>query len=314
VSAGIDLGFDAAARAIGDALTAFCKDRCPDEVARRAAGQFPHELWKELASLGVLAIATPEGDGGAVELVAAHEALGRFAFPGPLVATHLAAQLVPERERRSLAAGEVLVCVAEDELLPWAPLAGVFVALQGERAWLARPQIEGDALETLGGEPFARGALVRETELAGVPRALALAEIALAAQLAALGQELIERACAHARTRRQFGQPIGDFQAVSHPLADCAIRLSASTTLARMAAFAWDHAEPDAHAAASAARLSAGEAALAAAMTAHQVFGAIGVTLEGPVFHLSRRVRQLGAHAPGLAGARERVLCARGNG
>jgi hypothetical protein len=308
LSEGLDLELDAGGRAIGAAVAVFCRDRCVDEVVRRAATRFPHELWKELASLGVLAIATPEGDGGALELVAAHEALGRAAFPGPLVATHLAAQLVPERERKSLASGEMLACVAEGGLLPWGPLAEIFVALDGERAWLARPRGALAPLETLGGEPWARGELVRQTELHGVARALALAEIALAAHLAALGQELVDRACEHARTRRQFGQAIGDFQAVAHPLADCAIRLSASVTLARIAAFAWDRAEPDALPAASAARLSAAESALGAATTSHQVFGAVGVTLEGPVFHLSRRVRQLVAHPPSAASARERVL------
>ena len=313
MSSGLDLALDHGQRAIGAAVAAFCRDRCGDEVARRAAIRFPRALWKDLAGLGVLAIATPEGDGGALELVAAHEALGHVAFPGPLVATHLAAQLVPERERRGLAAGEMIACVAEGTLLPWAPLADVFVALDGERAWLARPPHSLAQLETIGGEPFARGELVQATELDGAPRAFALAEIALAAHLAALGHALVERACEHARTRRQFGQTIGEFQAVSHPLADCAIRLSASATLARVAAFAWDFGEANVFAAASAARLSAGESALAAAMTAHQVFGAIGVTLEGPIFHLSRRVRQLAAHAPALDGARARVLAAIGD-
>jgi hypothetical protein len=39
----------------------------------------------------------------------------------------------------------------------------------------------------------------------------------------------------------------------------------------------------------------------------HQVFGAIGITLEGPAFHVSRRIRQLAAW-PGEAAAREVVL------
>ena len=47
-------------------------------------------LWRELAALGVLALATPEGDGGALELVAALEALGDGVFPGPLPATFFA--------------------------------------------------------------------------------------------------------------------------------------------------------------------------------------------------------------------------------
>jgi hypothetical protein len=40
----------------------------------------------------------------------------------------------------------------------------------------------------------------------------------------------------------------------------------------------------------------------------HQVFGAIGVTLEGPAFHISRRIRQLASRSPGHASLRELVL------
>jgi len=40
----------------------------------------------------------------------------------------------------------------------------------------------------------------------------------------------------------------------------------------------------------------------------HQAFGAIGITLEGPVFHISRRIRQLASLPPGAAPARAAVL------
>ena len=45
-----------------------------------------------------------------------------------------------------------------------------------------------------------------------------------------------------------------------------------------------------------------------AAHVAHQVFGAIGITLEGPVFRVSRRLRQLASQPPTDAAAREAVL------
>jgi hypothetical protein len=38
------------------------------------------------------------------------------------------------------------------------------------------------------------------------------------------------------------------------------------------------------------------------------VFGAIGITLEGPVFHLSRRIRQLASQSPSRSSARNRLL------
>jgi hypothetical protein len=41
--------------------------------------------------------------------------------------------------------------------------------------------------------------------------------------------------------------------------------------------------------------------------TGHQVFGAVGITVEGPAFHVSRRIRQM-ASRPAAAAAREAVL------
>ena len=59
------------------------------------------------AGRGVLALATPEGDGGALEAVAACEALGAAVFPGPLSATFLATQVLGERDRAALHMVEV---------------------------------------------------------------------------------------------------------------------------------------------------------------------------------------------------------------
>ncbi len=84
-------------------------------------------------------------------------------------------------------------------------------------------------------EPGARRKL-----LGDATRALALAQIAAAAYLAAAGRRLVDAAADHAKTRRQFGRAIASFQAVSHPLADAVIALDAAATLARVAAWEWD--------------------------------------------------------------------------
>lgn len=305
----LDLDFDDAQRAIGAALTAFCRDRCPDEALKAAAGGFPAALWRELAELGILTLLTPEGEGGALELVAALESLGRAVFPGPLAQTFLATQVLPEDERRALASGEQVVCVGEPPLLPWAPVAGIFVELRGGRAWRARPRGAIEPLATLGGEPWGRVDLERLEDLGDAGPALVVHDLALAALLAAAGGRLVDDTAEHARTRKQFGRPIGEFQAVAHPLADCAMALAAARDLARTAAFHLDRAGPAAaRATAGAARLSARRAALLAAHTCHQLFGAVGITLEGPVFHVSRRILQLASQPPGDGPAREAVL------
>ena len=86
----LDLAFDDGQQAIAEAVRLFCVDRCDDDVVKAASGALPRALWCELAELGVLAVGTPEADGGALEAVAAVESLGWAAFPGPLAATFLA--------------------------------------------------------------------------------------------------------------------------------------------------------------------------------------------------------------------------------
>jgi alkylation response protein AidB-like acyl-CoA dehydrogenase len=305
---GLDLAFDDAQQAIADSLGAFCAERCGAEVVKSLTGRFPEELWREIAALGVLGLATPEGEGGAGELVAALEPLGRAVFPGPLAHTFLATQLVAGAQRRALAEGLAIVSVGTPPVLPWAPVATVFVELDGVRAFLARPAGPVAAVETLGGEPWGRVSLERVEELPGAERAFALYDIALAAYLAAAGAGLVEATALHARTRRQFGRAIGEFQAVAHPLADCWIHLSAAGTLARAAACRFDADLPTARATAAGARLAASRAALEAGRVCHQLFGASGIVLEGPVFHVTRRIRQLVSQAPCETSARDALL------
>jgi alkylation response protein AidB-like acyl-CoA dehydrogenase len=329
VSAGLDLGFDDAQQAVHDAIASFCRDRCPEAVAKAAATSFPrsepsfprsepkasgevHELWRELAELGVFAIATAEGEGGAVELVAAFEALGRAVHPGPLVETTFAMQLLPPAQRARIASGEALVSIGTPPLLPWAPLAGVFVELEGNAAWLADARGAIESVATLGGEPWGRVALARRVALGDATRAQALAQVALAAYLAAAGRRLVDAAAEHAKARRQFGRAIATFQAVSHPLADAVIVLDAAATLARVAAWEWDAQAATAGMRAAAARLSASRAAENAAHAAHQVFGALGVMRDGPAFFASRRILQLVATPPGPRPAHATLLAAAG--
>jgi len=304
----IDLELDDAQSAIHHSVSRLCAERCPETLVRE--GGLPPELWRALADVGVLALGTPEGAGGACEMVAALEALGTALFPGPLPATFFATQVLPADERARVAAGAALVSLGAPPLMPWAPQAQVFVIVAGERAWRATPASEVVPVDTLGGERWGRVELERGDALEPAGRARALHDTALAAYTAAAGRRLLDAAAEHARTRVQFGRAIGEFQAVAHPLADASMRLDAARTLARAAAFAFDR-DPggdDVRADAAAAWLSARGAALEAAHVAHQVFGALGITLEGPAFHVSRRIRQLASQPPGDATARERVL------
>jgi alkylation response protein AidB-like acyl-CoA dehydrogenase len=304
----LDLAFDNTQQAIADALAQFCADRCPEETVKALAGSFPAELWREIAELGVLALGTPEGEGGALELVAALESLGAAAFPGPLAATFFATQVLPEPERAAVAAGEAIVALGAPPLLPWAPDARVFIEVEAGRAFRAWPRGEIEAVDTLGGEPWGRVELERGDELAGVARGQAFFDLSLAAYLAAAARQLVEVTAEHARTRKQFGRAIGEFQAVAHPLADCAIALEVAQTLARAAAWEIEGDAKTAGSTAAAARLSSRRAAVDASYVCHQLFGALGISVEGPVFHVSRRIRQLASLPPDTAGSRAAVL------
>jgi alkylation response protein AidB-like acyl-CoA dehydrogenase len=112
---------------------------------------------------------------------------------------------------------------------------------------------------------------------------------------------------AYVRERKQFGRAIGEFQAVAHPLADAWTRLSATQALARAAAHDADAGGGEAAALAAAAWLSGRRSALAAAQRAHQTLGALGITLEGPLFELTRRIRQWASLTLGVPAAVELV-------
>ena len=123
---------------------------------------------------------------------------------------------------------------------------------------------------------------------------------------------LLTTAARYAADRVQFKNPIGNFQAVAHPLADCHVRLSAARTVTRIAAHAIDTGDQHAPAAAATARRSATKAALGTAYQVHQTYGAIGFTVEGPVGNRSAKIRQtsLAGHSTG-AGV-EHILRQRG--
>ena len=65
---------------------------------------------------------------------------------------------------------------------------------------------------------------------------------------------------------------------------------------------------------AAGAVISARRAALKSAFTCHQVFGGIGVTLEGPAYHYSRRIRQMASLPPMGAEEQNQVLAYAGLG
>lgn len=105
-----------------------------------------------------------------------------------------------------------------------------------------------------------------------------------------LARLALEDALAHASKRRQFGQPIGAFQAVQHMLADMATELAAARALMLGVARTLD-AGGEARAEASMAKLFCSEAAFRIADRAVQVLGGEGIVQGSRVEFLFRMLR-----------------------
>lgn len=303
----LKLSYDDEQLALQDSIDGFCR-RSGTGPLFAVDEPLPAGFWAGLADLGVLFLGTEAGGGGALEIAAAMEMLGRHGAPGPLVGTFAATALLADDEIERVGNGDALVSVGQNRLFPWAPIASLFVEVAGDEAWLVEPKGSIESVETTGNEPWGYIDLTRIRSLGDARNAMARTQVAAAAYLVGAGQELIDLAAAYARDRVQFNKPIATFQAVSHPLAVASVRLNASRILARGAAQRLDSNEPGAHVAAAIARLSAIGSAMAAGYQAHQLFGAMGFTVEGPVGHLSHRIRQIGLLPPQQSHSHELVF------
>lgn len=135
---------------------------------------------------------------------------------------------------------------------------------------------------------------------AGVDPDLALAWplAAAAADLVGVANAALTRSVEHAKSRRQFGKPIGAFQGVKHALADNYVALERARSLTYAAAAGLDDystTAADAWTAAALAKAAAGDAAVGCARTAVQVHGAIAQTWEHDIHLYLRHAWQAAA-------------------
>ncbi|MFF3226955.1 acyl-CoA dehydrogenase family protein [Nocardia suismassiliense] len=93
----------------------------------------------------------------------------------------------------------------------------------------------------------------------------------------------LERCIAHARDRRQFGRPIGKFQAVSHLIAGMKQRLEGARLLLYRACWLIDEEQSGQVPATALAKVAVSEAAVANSLDAIQIFGAAGYLVPGGV-------------------------------
>jgi len=295
-------------------------DTCTFAAVEQAeADGFASDVWAAVAETGLAWVSVPEAAGGpggslgdALEVV---RVAGRFAAPVPLAETGLLAgwlaaatglpvpggpaTVVPGTPADTLtwtggrlhgsahrvpwaAASERILVVVADEgaphvlsvpsrdvrIEPVVNLAGepretvVFDAVAADPA-PAPAGVDGDAL-------FARGALTRVAAMAGAL------------------ERTVELTVGYTNDRHQFGKAIGTFQAVQahlvHAAQDAAIVTMALATATRAAE------RGDARFEIAAAKLLADQAASRVTRHAHQAHGAMGMTREYPLHHLTRRL------------------------
>ena len=111
-------------------------------------------------------------------------------------------------------------------------------------------------------------------------RALDWAAAGLCAEMVGGAQHVLDTSVEYAKTRQQFGKPIGIYQAVSHKLADMLLETESARSATYYAAWAVDADAPDRTLAASMAKAYTSDAYRRAAGNGIQVHGGIGFTWE----------------------------------
>ncbi|MFD3761963.1 acyl-CoA dehydrogenase family protein [Streptomyces sp. NPDC058622] len=266
-------------------------------------------LWSRLADTGLFALAVPEAYEGLgplpPELALGFVELGRAGVPGPVVETAAACVLLAgldeeapaKRFLPALAGGGASATLTLPGGSPYALDADAAsycftVSGAGELRLAAGgggPLLASTdparrlSVPPAGGELLAAGPRVLEA----ARTAARWARLLTAAQCLGVGEALLARTVEYAKRRTQFGVPIGGFQAVKHRLADTLLGLEFARPLVWAAALSLDPADV------AAAKLTAGESAYRAAMSALQLHGAVGYTEELDLSLWLRKARPL---------------------
>jgi alkylation response protein AidB-like acyl-CoA dehydrogenase len=284
----------------------------PERVREHAEARRPDEaLWRELSGLGWPGIAISERYGGQglgrVELSILCEELGRCVAAVPFLSTVLAGTLIEragseqqcERLLPALARGEhgAAVGVAHDgraELVIGAGEAHTLVLLEEDTARVLSAD-EADVALLPCIDPTRSAARVEAEEGAGEPLegdlrgALDRALVAICSELVGVCERALEMTVAYVSERRQFGVPVGSFQAVSHRCAQMLLDTEKARSVTALAAWAADADPQRLPEAAAMAKAAASDAGVQVTGSAIQAHGGIGFTWEADVHWFYKR-------------------------
>jgi acyl-CoA dehydrogenase len=286
-------------------------------------GVWPEKLWRALEEGGLTLPLVPEDAGGAggtwLDAHVVVRASGRHTAPVPLAETIIAGFLLSRAGLPVPFGPLTLAPVRPDETLtlarrgadfsvsgtatrvPWGRHAGhvVTVAEVDGRATVALIATTGARItedKNLALEPRDTLAFDTAPVIAAAPApgvtgdAIRLyGAMARAAQMAGALDSCLEQAVRYATERKQFGRPIGNFQAIQQNLAVLAGHVAASGIAAESAFRAADRGA-DARFEVAVAKIRVGEAAGVGAGIAHQTHGAIGFTYEHSLHFATRRL------------------------
>ncbi len=282
------------AKALRDLLARACGAAQVRDAWSREDGRVPG-LWDQLHEIGVTGATLPEAHGGLgfneLDLVLLMEEAGRAACPEPLlettaVAVPLLRELGQDEWLGRIGAGKAVAVVAfeSEPLVAHAKGADVIFAERGgallrieDATCELQPSVDGSrrlyAIRWDRGEPVAcpRGAIASAFDRAA---------LAAAAELCGVAGHLLDSAVEYAKTRQQFGKPIGSFQAVKHQLANALLRLEFAKPLVYRAAYSMARGDADRSLHVSMAKAQASDAAAFVAKAALQIHGAIGYSYE----------------------------------
>ncbi|MBL7501986.1 acyl-CoA/acyl-ACP dehydrogenase [Frankia sp. CNm7] len=138
---------------------------------------------------------------------------------------------------------------------------------------------------------YAQGRLVLADAEPAIRAALRAAAALLASEQLGVSRWCLETTVAYLKERRQFGRPVGGFQALKHRLADLYTGIESAAAAARYAAAALAAGDLDLPVAASVAKAFCGDLAVLAAEEAIQLHGGIGMTWEYPAHLYLKRAK-----------------------
>jgi alkylation response protein AidB-like acyl-CoA dehydrogenase len=144
-------------------------------------------------------------------------------------------------------------------------------------------------------------------DTAELPRAFDIATAALAAELVGGMQRILDISVEYAKTRKQFGKPIGMFQAVQHQCADMYLETESARSAVYYAGWALEENSPDAATAVSIAKMYASDAARTVGNRGIQIHGGMGFTWENDLHLYYRRAKASETAFGDAAFHRERI-------